>query len=305
MKTAQIIHNPTAGEGIHDAQELKDLVKDAGYKMNYISTEDEGWENFILNKPEVIFVAGGDGTVNKVSAVLLQQDLKENSIPINLVPLGTANNIATTLEIPKQRWEEVIGSDFKITYFDIGKIEGLAENKFFLESVGFGIFPELISRMKDNPVENESTSDKLRRTLKVLLKIVEDYKPEKAKIDIDGIKIKGSFLMVELMNIKYIGPNLKLAPNVHPGDEYFNLIMIPEKNRKQMVEYVRAIIEKKTEVIDLHLFVKTMLVKKVKMKWKGKKIHVDDDLIEDYSGESLKIDISPGALKFFNTKIRS
>src|SRR5690606_7617404 len=234
MKKAQIIYNPTAGNGIHDADLLRDLVSEAGYKVNFVTTDNENWENFMQNDPDVIFLAGGDGTVKKVAVVLLQNMVAEKSIPINLIPLGTANNIATTLELPKQTWKEKIGSEFKITKFDVGKIKGLTEENFFLESVGFGIFPELIYQMKENPIENESVSEKLRRTLQVLLKIVQEFEPKKAKLNIDGIRIKGKFLMVELMNIKYIGPNLKLAPNVLPGDEYFNLIMIPENLRGKM-----------------------------------------------------------------------
>lgn len=305
MKIAQIIHNPSAGDAVHEEQALKELVDNAGYKVNYVSTDDVGWENFTDNDPDVIFLAGGDGTVNKVANVLLQQGPVKNSIPIHLIPLGTANNIATTLEIPKQTWKQKIDTDLKTTKFDVGLIKGLPEHTFFLESIGFGIFPELISKMEENSIENETTSDKLRRTLKVLLKIVQDFHPDKANLEINGIKIKGRFLMVELMNIKYIGPNLKLAPNVLPGDEYFNLVMIPEENRDKLAEYVSAIIEKKTELIDLQQFVKTLLVQKVKMKWKGNKIHVDDALIENYKGETIKIGISPGTLKFINTKIKS
>jgi diacylglycerol kinase (ATP) len=105
---------------------------------------------------------------------------------------------------------------------------------------------------------------------------------------IDGITIEGSFLMVELMNIKSVGPNLKLATNADPGDGYFDLVMIPEQNRAELDNYLDKMIEGKPDLVDLNQFVKTIRVRKLKMKWFGSKVHVDDSLINDYLSEALK-----------------
>ncbi len=50
-------------------------------------------------KVDFIVAAGGDGTIRKITKELLDRKLSEKTWPIALLPLGTANNIAQTLEI--------------------------------------------------------------------------------------------------------------------------------------------------------------------------------------------------------------
>lgn len=302
MRKAQIIHNPTAGNAGHTKKKLLEIVKEPGHQIDYVSTDDEGWEDFQKNKPDVIFLAGGDGTIHKLAAVLLKREPGEQRTPVHLLPLGTANNIATTLENFKNSGGMVPKLEKKGKKFDCGLVKNLDDQEFFLESVGMGIFPELIYEMKKSKVEDDNPSDKIKRTLKVLLKIVREFKAEKAKVIVDGIKIQGTFLMVELMNIQFVGPNLKFAPNADPGDGFFDLIMISEDDRPAMEDYLEKLIEGKTPQkeleADLKKFVKTIRCSKAKMKWEGSKIHVDDDLITKYSGEKFKLKNSPGVFNF-------
>jgi diacylglycerol kinase (ATP) len=300
MKIAQIIHNPTAGDTRHNKEGLENLVKNAGFESDYVSTDDENWEKFYRNKMDVILLAGGDGSIRKLARVLIKRKMTGLRIPIRLLPLGTANNIAETLQIRNDN-----NGSYKLEgdtiRFDCGLIEGMESEKFFIESVGMGIFPELISEMKNYKFQTDDTAGKLKETLKVLKKIVKDYQAKKARMKIDGITIEGTFLMVELMNIKSLGPNLKLAANADPGDGYFDLVMIPDQKRDELENYLEKMINGKPEIIDLNQFVKTIRVQKLKMKWFGSKVHVDDSLINDYSVRSFKAEIVPGALEFLKT----
>jgi diacylglycerol kinase (ATP) len=297
MKRVQIIHNPTAGDTRHDKSALEVFVKNAGFESDYVSTDDENWEKFYRNKMDVILLAGGDGSIRKLAGVLIKRKLTGLRIPIRLIPLGTANNIAETLQINKD-FNGNNNLEGETIRFDCGQITGMDSEKFFIESVGMGIFPELISEMKKNKLDTEDTAEKLNQTLKVLKKIVKGYKAQKARMKIDGITIEGSFLMVELMNIKSVGPNLKLATNADPGDGYFDLVMIPEQNRAELDNYLDKMIDGKPDLVDLNQFVKTIRVRKLKMKWFGSRIHVDDNLINDSSFRSFKAEIIPGAMEF-------
>ncbi|HZJ20969.1 MAG TPA: diacylglycerol kinase family protein, partial [Pricia sp.] len=74
MKTAQVIHNPSAGNAAHSKDEIMEIVRKAGYTAEYISMEDRtDWENFDSDKVDAIFLAGGDGTVHKLAKVLLEK----------------------------------------------------------------------------------------------------------------------------------------------------------------------------------------------------------------------------------------
>lgn len=299
MKKIQVVHNPTAGDAEQNKKDLLSRLEQNGREISYVSTDDDGWENFSLEEEELIVLCGGDGTVHKLAAVLLKKKKKERKIPIYLVPSGTANNIATTLNLNLPR-------DFKFQenlknyqLFDFGKISGVSDVEFFLEGVGFGLFPELIRRMKEaDEVPNETAEEKILRTLKVCREIVEEMKPQKVKIDADGETIKGKYLLAEVLNTKHIGPNLKLAPQANPGDGLMDLILISPKDREKLLTYIDRLIKGDTEGVEVHQFVKVIKVKKVKMKSKTSIMHVDDSIFKNGKEFKINLKVKEGEFMF-------
>lgn len=302
MKTVQIVHNPTAGNALHNKKDLVEFFQGSGHTVKYVSTDWENWEDLIDLAADFILVAGGDGTVHKMAAVLLNSKNKQKDYPpIRLLALGTANNIAETLLFPgSYSLQPGIGGKAS-QRFDCGRINGLDHKEIFLESVGFGVFPALISEMDKNPIEIVKTEEKLRQILKVLLKVVKDFKAQKAKVQADGINIKGSFLMLEVMNIRSVGPNLELAPDADPGDGYFDLVMVPESRRSQLEDHLEKMIKGEHNSRKVFEFAKIIRVQKVKVKWHGEHMHVDDTFVGDYSRNSVELDMIPSAMEFLES----
>src|ERR1700750_2332887 len=147
MKIINLFHNPTAGKEEHDKEELTSLIEKKGFECQY-SIMTKNWKE-IDEKVDFIVAAGGDGTIRKITKQLLDRKLSEKTWPIALLPLGTANNIAQTLNIEGST-EEIIQSwhQTHIKAFDVGRIRGLEGADFFLESLGYGMFPFLIKKMK-------------------------------------------------------------------------------------------------------------------------------------------------------------
>lgn len=288
-----IVHNPTAGYAEHSKKYLVDFFLGTGIIVTYVSSDEEGWEQSLRNKPDAIYLAGGDGTVHSLALELLKIN-PEDRPPVLLLPLGTANNIASTLSIKRKDVFQAIDPRTEKKKFDCGEVRGIEGDEIFLEGVGMGIFPELIAEMKKQEVSPE---EKLDRTLQVLLKIIKKYKAQKAKIELDDITIKGSFLMIEVMNTCYIGPKLQLAPEADPGDGYLNLVLIPENKKDELEAYVKSLIAGETSYDPRKLAI-SIRVQKLKIKWKGSKVHVDDALDENYSGGKIKMKILPGVMTF-------
>ncbi|WP_424494439.1 diacylglycerol/lipid kinase family protein [Salinimicrobium sp. GXAS 041] len=301
MKTAQIVHNPTSGDGEHSKKDILKFIKQGDYEINYTSTHDLLWEKFMENDADVIFLAGGDGTVHKLAAVLLDQKDIVKLPPVYLLPMGTANNIAKTLQLEGRNLNGDLRIPEKIINFDHGLIKGIHGIEFFIESVGIGIFPKLIKEMK-NEKELDDPEEKLKHTIHVLQKIVGDFQAEEAEITIDGEAIRGSYLMVEVMNIKYIGPNLKVAPHAKPEDGLLDVVLVPVENREKILNYLEDMAKGKVEDAKVDQFGKTYKAKKVSLKYKGENLHVDDDFIEDFSGEEIQLETASGGLKFFSEK---
>src|SRR5690606_9599666 len=91
--------------------------------------------------PEIdrVVVAGGDGTINSVVQPLLQ--LRK---PLGLLPLGTANDLARTLDIPSDLGAAaavvVAGRTKRI---DVGVVNGC----YFLNAAGIGFSTKLQSEL--------------------------------------------------------------------------------------------------------------------------------------------------------------
>ncbi len=298
MKFAKLLHNPLAGEGNYDKGELVSMIQSAGFGCSYSSTKKDGWEKIESKEIDFIILAGGDGTVRKVAESLLNKTLLDRKYPIGLLPMGTANNIAKTLDIPRNNPHAVISSwnENRIKKFDVGRIYGIKKSKFFLESFGVGLFPELMLRMKkqDNG-EKESVQKSLLTALEVLRELVEDARARFCRVNLDGVIHKGNYLMVEIMNTVSIGPRLNLAPLADPSDGEFEVVMVSENERDKFINYIDGLIQGKEEAP----FFNIVKAKRLEIFWDGSKAHVDDEIVEIKNESSIKIELLHGLLEFF------
>jgi Sphingosine kinase and enzymes related to eukaryotic diacylglycerol kinase len=103
MKILFII-NPKAGGANHEKtiHDLKELAEAHGFDSRiYLTTGDQDEQNIQKQiekiKPDRIVAAGGDGTIQLVAKILLPY----NDLAMGILPLGSANGLATALEIPK------------------------------------------------------------------------------------------------------------------------------------------------------------------------------------------------------------
>lgn len=299
MKKIQVVHNPTAGDEEQNKADLIAKLNPHAGEISYVSTDKEGWEEFSLENVDLIVLCGGDGTIKKLAEVLLKRENKFRKTPIYLVPGGTANNIATTLNLQSERDFKFMNDLKNYQLFDYGKIKGLPDFKFFLESIGFGLFPELISQMNDkDEIPGESAEEKIQRTLGVCRDILQHMKPVKVKLKADGKAIKEEFLLIEVLNTKHIGPNLELAPKANPGDGMMDLVIITPDHRDLFLNYLDHLISGNEEVIDISEFVKVMKVKKIKMKSKSSIMHVDDTTLKGEEKYKFKLKVKEGGFRF-------
>ena len=95
--------NPKAGGTDHEQTipTLKDQVKRRGVEAEFYFTTGNSDEIHIKKqidkfKPDKVVAGGGDGTIQLVAKILLPYELS-----MGILPLGSANGLATALEIPK------------------------------------------------------------------------------------------------------------------------------------------------------------------------------------------------------------
>jgi hypothetical protein len=128
-----VLHNPTAGSGDVSAEDLLAALTAGGIASRYCSTKQPDFADALGEPADLIVAAGGDGTVLEVIS-----HVRDRSIPIAILPLGGANNIARSLGmatdplgIARAGWRET-----EVLRLDVGTAAGPWGERLFVESVG-------------------------------------------------------------------------------------------------------------------------------------------------------------------------
>lgn len=295
MKYVKLLHNPTAGEEDHTEKELTPLIEAAGWECRYSSTKEKGWD-IIEPDTDFIAVAGGDGTIRKAALTLLERKFSDKKLPIAVLPLGTANNISKSLGITGSV-EETIESwkTGQIKKYDVGRIEGMERPYFLVEGFGYGIFPRLMKVMKKVDKERKTTPEKaLQTALEELLHLVLSTEARHYHVLVDGNDHSGKFLMVEVMNSRSIGPNLLLSPNADPGDGSFEIVLVPDEDRRQLADYVKGRISGE----EANFNFPAISGSKVEIHTEDTLLHADDEMISLEEPVAITVELQAGILEF-------
>lgn len=115
-RSAVLVYNPKSGTSAKVRQEMDTITSfledKLGYSVTLISWHCPGGgptlDDEILNKPDLIVAAGGDGTIGSVLESLSKLDVK---IPVAIIPIGTGNLLARSLGIYPTRTEQTLLED--------------------------------------------------------------------------------------------------------------------------------------------------------------------------------------------------
>lgn len=229
MKTL-LLHNPTAGDSGTAAEKLMAALHDAGFSPLYCSAKSKERDRLLGKKWDLIFVAGGDGTVAKIARAL-----KDRKKPIAILPTGTANNIARSLGIVGEVEQLLPRLSLAHTRpLDLAVASGPWGKQIFLEAVGLGAIAKAISQKSPRPPKPL----RLNAGREELQEFVREAEAERLEIDIDGDTFAGEFLMVEILNLNFTGPGLQLAYSALPDDQMLDVVFLFESDRAKMLEWL-------------------------------------------------------------------
>jgi diacylglycerol kinase (ATP) len=293
-----LIHNPGAGdEGQLDEQALRTLIAAAGHEVEYHSTEND-WSAALEREADLVAVAGGDGTVGRVARALIGRDM-----PIAVLAMGTANNIARSLGVHDtdnaalvRGWNEA-----RRVRLDSAEARGPWGRRDFVEGLGIGLFAWTMPQADDSKTlaEIETAEEAVSHVLMMLRQRLEDYKPREITATLDGKDISGEYLMFEAMMLQYIGPNLHLAPNARPGDGLLHVVTITEAEIERFGHYLSSWEDGERPVVDLP----THRGRHLKIASGNYEVHIDDRLWPDPDDEEpkpgdIEVNVVAGAVEF-------
>lgn len=274
-----LIHNPTSGDGSPSRDDLLGQLRTAGHSVSYASSKSPELDKALNESADIFLVAGGDGTVARVARLLAGRDAM-----LGIIPAGTANNIARSLNVPDSP-DELLArlKDPRTRPLDVCQASGNWGMARFVESAGMGFFADLLDSAESKQ-DKRTNGSKLGRdeALQLLRQIVLDAKPIHYGITADGRDYSGDYLLVLAMNIPLIGPGVCIAPAADAGDGLLHLVAVTEAQRDQLANYLDAIREAPSGAICTAM--PSLRARHIQMDWDIPSGHLDDQPWPD--GES-------------------
>ena len=231
-----LIHNPKAGDGKHSKKQLKSLLTKSGHQALYQSTKKPAWEKALKKPVDLVIAAGGDGTVRKTAWQIMG-----SGIPLAILPLGTANNLARSLGFTGSV-DEILQSLHcgKRRPFDVGIAHSGSQCEYFLEAAGGGLFADYFPVAEAEEKEGAPPEEKLTAQLSLLRELALGYPAHHWKLSVDGEDISGRYILWGAMNIRSAGPGLHLAPKATTHDGLLDFVAVREHEREIFIKHVEA-----------------------------------------------------------------
>ncbi|WP_460325066.1 diacylglycerol kinase [Paenibacillus sp. YSY-4.3] len=236
MKKARLIYNPSSGR-----EEMRRLLPDvldrldlAGIETSCHATTGEGdatreAAEAVRRGYDIIIAAGGDGTLNEVVNGMAGL---ENLPPLGIFPMGTTNDFARAMGIPK-RWEDYcdLVIENKTRPIDIGKVNG----RHFINIAGGGSLTELTYEV---PSKLKTMIGQLAYYMKGIEKVA-SLSPTELIISAEGHGVlEGEFMLFLIANSNSVGGFEKLAPDARIDDGLLDVIAVRKCN---LAEFIRLL----------------------------------------------------------------
>lgn len=292
-----VVHNPKSGDDDHAGEQLADLIRAAGHDVVYRVSKSD-WRRVIDQKVELVVIAGGDGTVAEVARATAG-----GSIPMTILPTGTANNIATWLGLSDRSPEELVAGWRSAVRrpFDLGLARGRWGEFRFLESVGIGLLADVMAAIDEGEAGwvNKLSHREMRisAALHVLRHALQRSRGVDAELDLDGQRVSGAYLLLEFLNFGAAGPNLELAPAADCGDGLLDVVLVEAHQRDLLEAHLTAVRDGVEHVPALPV----RHARNVTIQFAPCRVHFDDELwAADATATRVDaaITLQPGALEF-------
>jgi YegS/Rv2252/BmrU family lipid kinase len=229
MNTLLIV-NPTSG-ALDDPQLLPRLTnafQRQGIQVEVCTTTpDEDGEGLaaaaVKAGVELVVVAGGDGTIAAVA-----RGLVHSRTVLGIIPLGTRNNIAASLNIPTDITQAIqILAEGDRSQFDMGR----ANNYYFMEVVGIGLEASLFPYGDDVKEGIKSNYLAALKSILIGIKTFLQFKQHRLVLRFDGRKARLRTLQVNICNSPRYGVDFALAPQAKMNDGKLDLIYINKPSK--------------------------------------------------------------------------
>lgn len=280
-----LLANPTSGAG-QGRNVIADVIKELkAREISFSDISGSSYESAVLNlrsslkrtNPEAVIVVGGDGMVH-----LAIQELAGTEVPLILIPAGTGNDFARTMNLDLDL--PVASLSYALTHqptsIDLGRVNGR-------------YFAEILSTGFDSMVNERANRMRIRSKIKYDLAMLLElpvFKPLEYEISVDGRKMTTRAMLIAVANGISYGGGMKICPNSDIQDGLFDLMILEPVSKIEFLKVFPKVF-KGTHIT--HPKVRIL---------QGKKITINSKAIAYADGERIgplpiTAEIAPGALR--------
>lgn len=232
---AKLIYNATAGPQGDSPQQLENIVTEMQSQqilpeVHVVlpnSRVEAAVRHAIRRGINLIVVAGGDGTVDSIAGVMLG-----TSATLGIIPTGTRNNVALSLDIPS----DIAGAvallrEGRRRKMDIGFVRSSGGNRWFMEAATLGLLSDLF------PAADDLQHGDLTKIGSLLSTLV-SATPSRVRMVLDETKRLDTTAQVVLIaNMPYLGPHFQVAPDVSFNDGRLDVFVYSEMTTVDLISH--------------------------------------------------------------------
>lgn len=213
-KRALVITNPRARRGGTSIAAARDLLTDAGFQLiDEQPTRGDSISDMIsrhADRCDLVIVGGGDGTLNAAASALVYTGL-----PLGVLPLGTANDFARTMNIPTDpvKAAELIVRG-KTRHVDLGEVNG----HLFFNVASIGFSAELAAELTEQAKKRWGTLGYAIVAARILLR----SRLFSAFLDHDGTTEKIRTMQVSVGNGRHYGGGMTVEETATADDGWLD-----------------------------------------------------------------------------------
>ena len=196
------------------------------YVFKTTGKDDEKQLNTVLQtfNPDKVASVGGDGTTLFTSIALLN-----TSIPMGIIPLGSANGMATELFVnpnPIEALKDIIMSNV------FGKLDMLiVNNKYYSIHIGdVGVNAQMVESYEKDKNRGMATY------AKYFLEELKNMRPFEVQVEANGETRKVKGVMVGICNSRKYGTGVPLNLTGNPMDGKFEIVIVEKIDANSLIK---------------------------------------------------------------------
>lgn len=181
------------------------------------------------NQVELVIIGGGDGTLN--SAI---EGLINTKLPLGILPMGTANDLARTLGIPTDLSAacQVI-SNGKVRLIDLGWVNG----QHFFNVASLGLSVQITQRLTKDVKQRWGVLAYAFTALQTLW----SARPFRAEIRVKNQSFNVKTIQIAIGNGRYYGGGMTVAEDATIDDRRLDLYSLETKHWWEIIALLPAI----------------------------------------------------------------